>query len=685
MNLGIFGRQTPFDHSVSEMSSYFENDQLFLESLKKALIGRASLERDYLASLRLIVDSLSKKLETVNNPLIKSSVFYICQDWNNLIEQSSKLANDFHFIATDELASAINKRQDFADNLKNHLRALKRASDQNVADYRKLSANLTESQDELARRSRENSGSMADERALEHLASVRDKDQKKLFRVSKILRDDKDKNTRIIEGLVREIEANQAELGNFFVDLGMKNFILQVNHLKNREYDINQLIDSFKAKHNNKFNYAESSLTSESGPGAPARLEFPIKLLPPNQEFMAALDKQFYKNVHHDLLHGGRSRTGSSQNNGPPRDYRNFKDEAVILSRLFDNEVLKSNEKSVIRNLYLKDRPEQFLLDFFKSFMKYKVESIYVKEEPMDFFLLEILEKILTEFIRKREYTPIFKIIKTLQFINIYTSSNTLNASISQDKSSKRASQNRLANEEFSVLSSQDFKRWIVDKSNSVRNVLSYKHFWVFALSQIFSKDPNSFASRTASANTLYVPKESNYVRQVGRSRTPPLTNPPFTRKNAFEVHQMKVNKFIPKRVTPPGQMDWTSERVQSGREGSGWPPSHTQNRSVNQKIMNKVKSPHFEESGTGDVMVRNNLLSCSYFVQNAGLFEEIVSELDARFVRLNLKKICSNLRLSEAAGLKQIFYLEHYKIPVDTPKPKFKLQKSKVSIFSRN
>lgn len=49
-------------------------------------------------------------------------------------------------------------------------------------------------------------------------------------------------------------------------ELAMKNFILQVDFLKNREYDMNQMIKAFKAQTEKRFDYENQEGAKELQP-----------------------------------------------------------------------------------------------------------------------------------------------------------------------------------------------------------------------------------------------------------------------------------------------------------------------------------------------------------------------------------------------------------------------------------
>ena len=543
MNLGFFGPQSPFDRSMSKLSSFFHSDQLFLEALKKAFIGRASLERDYLAALHVIVSSLLKQLDSVNNPMVKSSAYFICQDWMNMIEQSSKLAREYEFIASKEMGPHLSKQQEFVDKLKADMKQLKQQSSFKIEEYRRLQANFSKSHQELNVQVAQKIQGVEAKKTLEYLKRVKNRDQEKLFaQTGDVMKHRRESEART-KGVVNAIELNQAQLGDFYIDLGMKNFILQVNHLKNREYDMNQLIESFKQKNDNKFNYEEDPAKNSQKASGKQKFALPFTIEPPNNEFMKSLENQFYKNVHYELL----NQNADSKTSGPnPRlyqnklnqSYKNFEHEAIILSKLFDNKALSDPEKNIIRNLYLKEKPVRFLVDFFKSFMKYKMGSVYVKEASMLFFMLEIVEKIFIEFIRKRDYQPIFELIKIFQFIKIYKNASKMGRPSDQNpilnKSSRRSqSKGGFPDADFST----DFKFWVIDKNMSAQHVLSYTQFWIYSLDQIFSNSSGNglYSDRSVSPHSPYRPNKVPYVKN---------TNPKFPSMNHGNARPKIAKKF---------------------------------------------------------------------------------------------------------------------------------------------
>lgn len=63
-------------------------------------------------------------------------------------------------------------------------------------------------------------------------------------------------------GLREDIGKFRSETGSFLEELAMKNFILQIDNLKNREYDMNQMIEAFKNETKDKFQFKETQKTA---------------------------------------------------------------------------------------------------------------------------------------------------------------------------------------------------------------------------------------------------------------------------------------------------------------------------------------------------------------------------------------------------------------------------------------
>ena len=63
-------------------------------------------------------------------------------------------------------------------------------------------------------------------------------------------------------GLKEDIGKFRSETGSFLEELAMKNFILQIDNLKNREYDMNQMIEAFKNETNEKFQFKDNQQTT---------------------------------------------------------------------------------------------------------------------------------------------------------------------------------------------------------------------------------------------------------------------------------------------------------------------------------------------------------------------------------------------------------------------------------------
>ena len=111
-------------------------------------------------------------------------------------------------------------------------------------------------------------------------------------------------------------------------------------------------------------------------------------------------------------------------------------------------------------------------------------------------------------------------------------------------------------------------------------------------------------------------------------------------------------------------------------------PRKNSQNNSRSH-LSNKVKSHYSIESSNTNDMVKNNLLSCSYFINNNNLFMEIVDHLDSKYPKLHIKESAGTLSFNNSASLKRIFYTKEYKKTYEGDKPKITVKKSKISIFN--
>jgi hypothetical protein len=173
--------------------------------------------------------------------------------------------------------------------------------------------------------------------------------------------------------------------------------------------------------------------------------------------------------------------------------------------------------------------------------MKFKEASIYIKEDYMNFFIQQIVEKIFTEFIKSRNYEPIFQLVKILQFMNIYINSNVLNSSHTSNQFNQL--NNNVDDVNYNILSSQDFKVWIENKNNIIRHALSYKKFWIYSLSQIFAKLSNMEppSKQEISPSQKYVPNKSNFVNNH-QGHFPGTMSKPRQMVNRYNMHQLQPN-----------------------------------------------------------------------------------------------------------------------------------------------
>lgn len=352
---------------------------------------------------------------------------------------------------------------------------------------------------------------------------IKQKAEQRLLRLGREILLEKQKYIAVVRQVKKQIHLKSQKIGVFAKDMALKNFIHQVNNLKNREYDLNQVIDNFNQTWEN--NVKKSSLDSqpvESQDDSLAPLEpptqqatldnkykaLPLKLDIPQKQFFLFLEKEFYKSIHHDLLSKQHVIDGNFQNK---IKYDLFGNECVILSKLLDGLVISNHEKAILGVLPKKDSEGYFVDKFLESFLRYKKDTLILHPIPMTFFISKIIKPLFHTLSSKNKHARIYSIVVKVQRMQVKgvgllpspsplplpppspkPSTNLQSQSMVLPKNSKAisVSSSQILESKSENLDSGciHFRDWLTTRQNDpLEGALDSKNFWIIALSKIFN------------------------------------------------------------------------------------------------------------------------------------------------------------------------------------------------------
>ena len=472
-----------------------------------------------------------------------------------------------------------------------------------------------------------------------HIKAKEDAEQR-LLKLGRQILLEKDKYQRVVFQIKKNIHTKSKKIGVFAKDMALKNFIFQVNNLKNREYDLNQVIADFNSNWELQQKKRESMKTSEDlstleGPIQHNIISRQYKSLPlqldiPELEFFSFLENEFYKSIHHDLLNKKHAVEG---NHSQVISYKSFGRECVSLSKLLDEIKLTRQEKACLANLPQKDRQGYFIDKFLESFIRYKKSNFVLHSVPTGFFIENIIQPLFAELASKRKFQRIFNIlskvqtiiVRDVQVIDKISQSMVLTPG-PKDPLGKTSQQARSVDEKEKKV---HFRKWLDSRDERMlTESLGSKLFWFHAFTQIFSTcsksvstDDSSLLEKSLiSGNSM---KKFHTDSDVGKN----LSFFERIKKGGQKLMSLHGEK-------PKGNVSELKESVSIEAESPGM-------RSFSKDSVSEISQELVTE------LVIRNLLSCKPFVKSNEDFLEIVDFLDEKLAGLEVRSMWESLDIA--------------------------------------
>jgi hypothetical protein len=463
--------------------------------------------------------------------------------------------------------------------------------------------------------------------------------EERLLKLGRELLLEKDKYLRVIFKVKKEIHQKSKKIGIFSKDIAMKNFIYQVNNLKNREYDLNQIIDEFNKGWDKKENPDQSlDLSKLDGPVQQHIISqqyrsLPLSLNIPEIEFFTFLETEFYKSIHHNLLSEKHYIEG---NNRQMVSYSSFGRECVYLSKLLDELALDKKEKIVLINLAKKDEKGFFVDKFLESFLRYKKFNFKLHALPMYFFISKIIQPLFIRLSEQKKYTRIYNILLKIQTIkvrkSIQISGKSKSMIISNSKANSLQSSQIISGSKSEELNSNflNFRQWMSSLDQDIlKGSLNSKEFWILALSKIF----NNYSNHSSTIDSSLLEKSLISATSLKTFHTEADTN-----KNLSFFERIKKSGQKLMKLHPEEEDENSMNKFQ---ESQSIEAKSNEMKSLSKDSVSEINREIIKE------MIIRNLLSCKPFLSSNEAFQEILEFLDEKLHGFDVKGMWSSLSIT--------------------------------------
>ena len=425
------------------------------------------------------------------------------------------------------------------------------------------------------------------------------------------------------------------KIGVFAKDMALKNFIFQVNNLKNREYDLNQVIEEFNSNWelSQKKKESENSLdlSSLESPLQQSIINQQYRSLPltldiPEKEFFTFLENEFYKSIHHDLLN---KKHLLNLNDTMEVSYKSFGLECVSLSKLLDELNLLKKEKELLINLPQKDEKGFFVDKFLESFLRYKKKKLTLHPIPMHFFISKIIQPLFVRLSSKKDFSRIYSILVKIQTMmvrdGLHVGKHSKSLILPQKpKESINSSQIlKSSKSEKSETSLMTFRKWIDSlEADPLGGSLSSKEFWIMAMTKIF----NTNGKTVSTSDSSLLEKSLISANSMKKFHNKSDVDKSLSFFERIKKGGKKLMKLHPEDPSPAPQQSFSIEIESSDIKSV----SKESNSEINKEIVKE--------------MIMRNLLSCKPFMSSPKDFKEVVDFLDVKLVDFEVNKMWDSL-----------------------------------------
>lgn len=473
---------------------------------------------------------------------------------------------------------------------------------------------------------------------IRHKIEKKEKAEERLMKLGRMILQEKDKYLRVVVKIKQEFQQKTNKIGMFAKDLTMKNFIYQVNNLKNREYDLNQIIEDFNGKWDQpgskspKADLKEIEDSIQQNTLTQQFRSLPFKLDIPEKEFFKFLEEEFYKGIHHDLLGNLHLMDPTQQQK---ISYALFEEECIIFSKLLDELTLSKSEKNVLSQLPMKDKKGYFVDKFLESFLRYKKKNVVLNGATMHFLISKIIDPLFVLLAGKNEFERIYNILLQIQMFKIKSNLVSDKQSKSAVFTKKRKNKSMLSSGVFEKKNQQiqcdgqSLREWLCSTQQKPFGVVfASKEFWAVAFNKIFSGKNNS--ASTSDSSLI----EKSLV--LGNSMAI-YQNEPENNENLsfFQQIKKKGQKLmnLHNEETRETQKVKQSFSLENELEDSKSVNKDEQISEIKKEIMNEL--------------IFRNLLSCKSFLDSQDEFEYVLDCLDEKLQQIQVKKMWDSVDVS--------------------------------------
>ena len=502
--MSLFGTRTEYQRQLENVKNFFEKEVKGFQAIKEVFNTRSNLEAEYSRNIRILVGELQKKTDKMYNKTFKSSMEYICEDWLSLAAKRRKLGAEFQEMGGRDMDRFIEHYKSIIRKWFIDLKRMETSAVGSYEVYKEIEELFLTSQNKMKKAFKNKS---KDKTLITELKLEKEKAENRLLRLGRKILLDKERFGITIEKVGKSIRVRQGSIGKFSRDVALKNFILQISKLKDREYDLNQIITNFNNGQNldalhsiskdidlSSSMISVSSNTSENWDFKKEPNILPFHLDIPEKRFLINLERNFYKGIHNKLL-----TTEHLINNDFTQkiSFSEFEVKSLLLSKLLDRIKLNEEEIHILKKLSVQEHNEKFIERFLESFNRYKKRDIIITESIAQFFLNEIVVPILKNLYVKQNFQFIFEFLFQLQFIKVVDEEVKVfrdnksaigipHKTIEKTKNTKRRKKSSI---NLTFENYVSFREWL-DRfpNNPIMFVLTLKNVWKTAFNNLFGK-----------------------------------------------------------------------------------------------------------------------------------------------------------------------------------------------------
>ena len=423
--------KTEQDHIISRVKTHYDLVIEKYHNFKSLVNSFSQIENNYHRALTELSNNFNRSFD--NSPMVKSSYIYFKKIIDIKINHSLTLSNEMDDIVKTDLKKFSSEMSFGFSNIFKDIRYIKNRLNEMKQDVNFSEEKFKKNQTIYFESLKNPNPSRINKKKLENPKILHIKSLKEIKKASEVFQKQQIK-------IGKSLKYYENKCLDFSREMIMKLFIHNISHLKNIEYDLSNVIEDFKK-------YEKITLDCKE-----------INKLD-------LVDPIFYENTKKEIYKLENSFLYNQVQDEMYKiyDLTKFANETLILSKLFENEKLSTQENLKLRSLCKSQKSEAdiFFVIFLENMVNNRNKKIFLNEENYSFLRDMVWRIFVRKFLKENSFISLFNLTYYWQFI--YVTENKKENSFYTIKD--------LKNEEF----------------------MSIEDFWFQALFKIFSPIKNDY------------------------------------------------------------------------------------------------------------------------------------------------------------------------------------------------